>query len=363
MATTTHPEFGASTEALDVAKAFADQLRGKTVLITGVNRDGIGFTTAQAFASQRPAHLIFAGRNPAKLQACIDALREAFPDVDYRALPVDLGSQASVRAAAAVVLAWDDVPVLDLLVNNAAVMLLPERTLSVDGIELHFATNHLGHFLLTNLLMPKLLAAAARPGVPVGAVRVVNVSARIGGAAGLRWSDTNFETPNKDLPAAEQPRYDTHKMWGYGDTRDAAYVPIEGYFQSKVANVLFGVGLTDRLYATHGVRGIALHPGVILTELGRNQTDATKAALQDLLQSGAYTLRTQGAGAATTLVAALDPKLGEAGGTPPHKAENYGAYLMDCQINDGGNPSALSSSEATKLWAMSEKMVGETFSW
>lgn len=364
MVSTTHSEFGAATEALEVARAFADEVRGKTVLITGVSRKGLGFTTAQAFASQAAARLILAGRDPAKLRDCADALRAEYPGVDYRTLQVDLGSQGSVRAAAAEVLAWDDVPVLDILVNNAAVMMLPERTLSADGIEMHFATNHLGHFLLTNLLMPKLIAAAARPGVPRGAVRVVNVAAKIRGPVCLRWSDTNFDKINKTLPAAEQPFYTLHRLWGKEGTEDMAYVPIEAYYQTKIANVLFGVALTDRLYAAHGIRAIALHPGVIQTDLGRNHSDAETAVLQQRVKEGVIAFKTQGAGAATTLVAALDPKLGEGvGEEDPGKPENYGAYLDDCQIDGGVSAKVVSSSEAAKLWEKSEEMVGEKFSW
>lgn len=373
MVSTTHPEFGATTEAMEVARAFADQVRGKTVLITGVSRKGLGFTTAQAFASQAAARLILAGRDPAKLRECADALRADYPAVDYRALRVDLSSQASVRAAAAEALAWADVPALDILVNNAAAMMLPERTLSVDGVEMHFATNHLGHFLLTNLLMPKLLAAAARPGVPRGAVRVVNVAAMLRGPVKLRWSDTNFDKVNKTLPPDEQPFYPLHSFWGEQGTEDKAYVAIEGYYQTKIANVLFGVAVTDRLYAFHGVRSLALHPGVIETELGRNHSDAAKAAIQKMADNGMIAFKTQAAGAATTLVAALDPKLGEgvgvgaegagAGTAAAHKTENYGAYLVDCQIMGDVSVNAVSSFEAAKLWEKSEEMVGEKFSW
>ena len=109
-----------------------------------------------------------------KIQECIDALKSQFLNVDYRSLQVDLSSQQSVRDAAAKVLSWSDVPTLDVIVNNAAIFAFPERTLSEDGIELHFATNHIGHFLFTSLLMPKLIAAAQ--GSEKGATRIVNVT-------------------------------------------------------------------------------------------------------------------------------------------------------------------------------------------
>ncbi|OBT85349.1 hypothetical protein VE02_06005 [Pseudogymnoascus sp. 03VT05] len=133
-ATTTHPEFNDETSALEVAQAFASGITGKTILITGVNKNGIGFSTAEAFASQSPAHLILAGRNPAKIQESIEALKSSYPTVSYRPLNLDLSSQSSVRAAAAEVLAWEGIPTVDILINSAGVMNLPSRTLSEDGI-------------------------------------------------------------------------------------------------------------------------------------------------------------------------------------------------------------------------------------
>lgn len=89
--------------------------------------------------------MIIAGRSPPKIQECINVLKAEFPDVKYRTLQMDLSSQQSVRAAAAEVLSWKDVPVVDILINSAGVMGVQERTLTEDGIEMHFATNHIGH--------------------------------------------------------------------------------------------------------------------------------------------------------------------------------------------------------------------------
>ncbi len=110
--------------------------------------------------------------------------------MDYRALELDLSSQKAVREAAAEPLSWKDVPIIDILVNNAAVMNIPERTLSEDGIELQFAINHLGHSLFTCLIMPKLLKAAK--GSPEGATRVINVTSLSPTVAAMRWSDIKF---------------------------------------------------------------------------------------------------------------------------------------------------------------------------
>ena len=149
-------DFGFETEGLAVAAAFPASIKGRTILVTGVNKKGIGYTTAESFASQSPKTVILAGRSTEKLQECIDGLKAAYPDGDYRPLKVDLSSQESVRSAAKEVLSWDDVPTIDIVVNNAGVMNIQTRTITSDGVELTMATNHVGHFLLTNLIMSKV---------------------------------------------------------------------------------------------------------------------------------------------------------------------------------------------------------------
>ncbi|KAK9424777.1 putative Short-chain dehydrogenase [Seiridium unicorne] len=365
MTATTHPEFNNKTEALEVAQAFADVVRGKTVLITGVNSGGIGYTTAEAFcltlkASQSPAHLIIAGRTPSKIQESITNMEKKFPEVDYRPLEIDLSSQKSVRTAAAELLSWPDVPVVDIVVNSAGIMNLPERTFSDEGIEMTFATNHIGHFLFTNLIMPKLIKAAGANPVK-GATRVINVSSGSPTVATMRWSDPKFEKKNSELPESERPNYDIHRMWGIDNPGDHSYIPLEAYNQSKVANVLYGIGLTRRLYDQHGILGLSLHPGVIPTELSRSATPHLLNAIEKMKAQGAFEMKTLGAGGSTSLVAALDPKLGK----PESRAnqENFGAFLSDCQISDQVHPLANSSTEAEKLWKLSEDLVGEKFSW
>ena len=380
MTATTHPEFNDQTEGLEVAKVFADGIRGKTVLVTGVNRGGIGFATSEALvsttqtgvsykkltmiqASQTPAHLIIAGRNLSKIQESIDALKAQFPGLDYRPLQIDLSSQQSVRTATTELLSWSDVPTIDILINNAGIMLLPERTLSENGIEMHLATNHIGHFLFTCLVMPKLIEAAGTQGVPKGATRIVNVSAGSAMIASMRWSDVNFEKKNRDLPETERPNYDVHRLWGETDPENKSYIPLEGYNQSKVANVLFGIAANKRLYDKYGILSLAVHPGVIKTELDRN---VAPEIVKGMIERGLFSYRTFGAGASTSLVAALDPRL-SVGETKVDEngvdRENYGAFLVDCQISDKAKPLAVSSNEAEKLWKLSEDLVKQKFAW
>lgn len=279
----------------------------------------------------------------------------------YRALKLDLSNKKGVREAAADILSWNDVPNIDILVNNAAVMNIPERVLSEDGIEIQFATNHIGHFLFACLIMPKLLKAAE--GSPKGATRVINVTSGSPTVAGMRWSDINFDKINRDLPESEQPPYDMHKHWGAIDPEEKSYLPLEGYNQSKVANVLFSIAANERLYDKYGILSLAVHPGVIRTELSRYAAQETIAAIQEMIKGGAFHIKTLGAGAATALVAATDPRLGLSKPESKDGKENYGTYLMDCQISDKACARAVSCNEAEKLWKLSEELVKEKFGW
>lgn len=295
------------------------------------------------------------------MQVCIDALRAEYPNVDYRFLQVDLSSQDSVRAAANTVLSWTDVPTIEILINSAGVMGIQERTLTPEGIEMHFATNHIGHWLLTCLIMPKLIAAAKDQ--PRGTVRIVNVSSASPQVSCMRWSDMTFETKNKELPDTEQPLYQWLEAWSYSNVEEMSYVPIDGYNRSKVANLLFAVGTNHRLFDKHGILSLAVHPGIIMTELGRQFPPETMQAIEKMMKNGLFTMKSLGAGGATSLVAALDPLLSQRVGETKNGKENWGAYLDDCQISGKTHPLAISSSEAEKLWEKSEQLTGERFAW
>ncbi|KAJ6007416.1 hypothetical protein N7540_011392 [Penicillium herquei] len=362
MAATTFADFNATTEGLDVARKFSDKVRGKTILITGVNLGGIGFSTAQAFASQTPAHLIITGRSLSKIEECMHSLRVQFPGIDCRGLQIDLSSQESVRQAADHLMSWTDIPSIDIVINNAGIMAIQERTLSSDGIELHFATNHIGHWLFTCLIMAKLIKSASAH--PEGTTRIVNVTSASPTVSGMRWSDMNFDVKNKDLPEEERPIPEWFQLWGYTDLENQSYNPLDGYNRSKVANVLSGIGFNQHLFEKYGIFSSSVHPGVIVTtELGRNFPSETIAAVQALVEKGLFDFKTAGAGAATTVVAALDPALAKGVGDSKNGSMNWGSYLMDCQISDQASPLAVSSDEAEKLWELSEKLVGESFSW
>jgi len=238
-------------------------------------------------------------------------------------------------------------------------MMIPKRTITEDGIEKHFATNHIGHFLFTCLIVPKLITAAKKN--PKGATRIVNVSSGSPTVASMRWSDMNFEKINNTLPEAEQPNYAMLKAWGMSGVEEKSYVPFEGYSQSKVANVLFTIAANKRLYESYGILSLSVHPGIIKTELSRYAAPEFRAGIKELNEAGAFNYITLGAGAATSLVAATDPKLTLPG--TKNSNENYGSYLAACQISDKARDLAVSSDEAEKLWKLSEELVKEKFAW
>lgn len=354
MTSISHTEFDGKTEGVTVAATFAHSIKDRTILITGVNKLGIGFAIAQAFASQAPRRLILAGRSPAKVQECIDSLRPQYPEIDYRLLQVDLSAQESVRKAASTVLGWNDVPTIDLVVNNAGVMNIPERQLSPEGIEMHLATNHVGHFLLTNLILPKLIAAAK--GAPKGSIRIINVSSLATYLSALRASDMNFSKPSSELPEKEKPNAAFLQGGGLAADEHLSYIPMAAYGHSKTCNILFSVGLNERLYEKHGILSLSLHPGEVRSELSRTTDQDWLEKAMKSREAHGYFWKTPSQAASTVLVAALDPKLERPG------SDGHGYWLNDCRI--GKAPAyAVDEIDASKLWELSEGFVGEKFAW
>jgi NAD(P)-dependent dehydrogenase (short-subunit alcohol dehydrogenase family) len=291
-------------------------LTGKVAVVTGAST-GLGLETARALAAAG-AHVVLAVRSDDKGEASIEKIRAAVPDASLEYGLLDLGSLSTVRSFAAWLL--DRHPRIDLLVNNAGVMFTPEGR-TVDGFELQFGTNHVGHFLLTNLLVPALLAGAPS--------RVVNLSSGGHQGSDIVWDDPNFE----------------HR----------AYDKFASYGQSKTANILFTVEL-DRLLSPKGVRSYAVHPGMIVTDLGRHMTRDDMKDLRERAKSspsgGLPSYKSIEAGAATSVWAATAPEL----------ADNGGVYLADCQV---AVPAAwaLDRDSALRLWALTEDLVGERFDW
>ena len=346
---TSRPDFHARTNGTEVAATFASAVQGKVILITGVSPRGIGGATARALSVQSPSLLIFTGRSPDKVQAVIDELKAEFPAVSYRALHMNLSSQKSVRRAAEAVLAYQEN--INILINNAGVMALSDRTLSEEGIELQFATNHLGHFLFTNLIKPKLVAAARTSSS--GSTRVINVSSSGHALGPIRFSDYNFEKSNEELPKEEIAPLE--RLAALGVPTEGVYIPFVAYGQSKTANILFSLSLTQRLF-DKGIVSYSVHPGSIPTELQRNSDknildEARKRAIKDSF----LVVKSLDQGSSTTIVAALDPNLKNG-----PDADGSGVYMDNCQIGDPA-PWACSPVAAARLWTLSEELVGQKF--
>jgi len=298
-------------------------LSGKTALVTG-GTSGIGRETARALAAAG-AHVVITARDATKADETISSLREAAPAGVFDVVVLELASLASVRDAAKDILAR--FPAIHILINNAAVM-TPPFGRTADGFETQFGTNHISHFVLTNRLVPALIAGAPS--------RVVVLSSAAHQLGDVLWDDINFE---------REP-YDRAKA----------------YSQAKTANMLFAVEL-DRRLNSHGVRAFGVHPGVISTNLHRHLTKKILAELTAAAASGGARMAPQmrksiPQGAATSVWAATAPELDDKGGL----------YLQDCGIAPpstpevtGVKPYALDPGAAVRLWEISERMVGETF--
>ncbi|KAM0303914.1 hypothetical protein ACHAPM_003489 [Fusarium culmorum] len=311
-----------------LAKEYSSIIKGKTILTTGVSPGGLGALFVEAIAVAEPELAILAGRNINKLQQTADHLVSKHPNLKTKLLTLDLSSLASVRSAADQVNGWSDVHKIDVLINNAGIM-ATDFKLTEDGFENQFASNHLGHFLFTNLIMDKILAAEAP--------RVVSVSSNGHRLGPIRWGDPNFS--NGDL----------YNRWS-------------GYGQSKTANMLFAISLAEKL-GSRGLQAYSLHPGAILeTSLGDHLVNLDSLVEADRAIGDPWgwvdwstVPVTAEVGAATHVFAAFDPDL----------KDHNGAYLLDCRLadpfTDTVRPWATSSTEAELLWRLSEKMVRQKF--
>jgi NAD(P)-dependent dehydrogenase (short-subunit alcohol dehydrogenase family) len=303
-----------STAKIPTAAEVLDgiDLTGRTALVTG-GYSGIGVEVVRALAGAG-AQVLAPARRPEKAERVLAGI----DGVDIGAL--DLADQDSVAAYAEGVLATGRP--LDIVIGNAGVMACPETRVG-DGWELQLATNHLGHYALVNRLWPAIGEGA----------RVVSVSSTGHHLSAFRWDDPWFETG-----------YD--KWLGYG--------------QSKTANVLFAVHL-DELAREQGVRAFSLHPGAILTPLGRHLHAEDLDAVMTLDESGQPVLpdfRSPEQGAATAVWAATSPELVGRGGD----------YLEDCaiaevvpdgpQTTSGVRSYALDRDDAARLWAWSAEVTG-----
>ncbi|GGO19196.1 oxidoreductase [Deinococcus humi] len=304
--------------ALEVIQGI--DLGGKTAVITGAS-SGIGVETARALL-WAGASMILAVRDPAKGEKVAAELSSSTGNHKVQVIELDLGSLAQVREGAGRILAA--APAIHILINNAGIMATPKGR-TPEGFELQFGTNHLGHFLLTDLLMPALLAAAP--------ARVVALTSSGHRRSDIVWDDIQFESRPYD-------------RW-------------EAYGQSKTANALFAVGLTQQ-YGARGVTANAVHPGGIMTGLQKFVPLEEQRAMGWQNEAGELNpvFKTTEEGASTTVWAATSPQLQGVGGLFLEDLQE--STPLDPQNPDpmfGHKPYTRDSGSAARLWTLSESLV------
>jgi NAD(P)-dependent dehydrogenase (short-subunit alcohol dehydrogenase family) len=289
-------------------RSYLSPMKGKRVLITGGNA-GIGKATAIALAKMG-AEVIITARSESKAKEAVAEIKKASGSEQVTYLLLDLSSQHEVRNAAQVFKTKYDR--LDVLINNAGCY-FSDLQLNTDGIEMQFATNHLGHFLFTNLLMPELKAADK--------ARIINLSSIAHNSTrALDLNDINYQ---------QQP----YQGW-------------KSYSRSKFCNILFTRELASRLEGT-GITVNAVHPGGVRTEIAeKNANWYTK--LGWILAKPFFITVEQGA--ATSIYLASSAQA----------ANETGGYWVKSKRFHSNRPSQ-DPELAKSLWKKSEELVGQTF--
>ena len=285
------------------------KLEGKIVIVTGANT-GIGKETALDLAT-RGARVIMACRNLHKAEEALKEIVQKSGNKNIVAKRLDLASLKSVREFAEDV--NNNEARLDVLVNNAG-LIVKTLTTTEDGFETTMGVNHLGHFLLTNLLLDLLKKSAPS--------RIVVVSSIAHNSPWFTTTGFNFENMNGEID----------------------YSPLAAYGQSKLANILFTRELARRLNGI-GVTANSLHPGVIYTEISRN----VSSRLQSIFAHYIYRhfAKTSFEGAQTTIHVAVSEELDGV----------TGLYFADCKEKKP-EETALDDEAAKKLWQVSAELVG-----
>ncbi|KAK4943897.1 hypothetical protein LTR10_016613 [Elasticomyces elasticus] len=311
--------FTRETTGVEVVKELSDRVKGRTFVITGASESGLGAETAVALAQGKPEHLILLARSRPRVESVIARIKEISPNTKVDFVPVSLDDFDSVRSAATTI--NSSIEKLHGLINNAGVMAPDNYAANKNGIEIQFATNHLGHFLFTKLLFPKIAAAA--PGS-----RVINLTSLGHTISPVRFDDYNFSGGK------------TYNQW-------------EGYGQSKTANVLFSHSLGNKL-RSRSIQSYSVHPGAIFnTNLSRDIGDvqAALAAIDPVaVKNTGRHFQLQADSPKHIDIAALDPRI----------EEQSGSYMADAKIATAYEY-ATDDANAERLWELSQKLVGEKF--
>lgn len=288
---------------------------GRTAVVTGAN-GGLGLETARALAAAG-ANVVMAARNQERAAEAMERIRGSVPDARLTLVPLDLGSLDSVQKAAERILAEHQT--IDLLINNAGVMGIPERR-TADGFEMQLGVDHLGHFALTARLLPALLRAQA--------ARIVTVTS----SAHHMGRAVDPENPNLD----------------------GRYGPWRAYNQAKLANFHFGLGLHRRLSkAGKSAASLVTHPGLSNTELQAVSVEETDGGLSQrfFLALARNVGMSPAEGALSQLRAATDPKAKSGEFYGPLFVTN-GPPVRKPVLRPGNNRAI------EKLWQVSERETG-----
>ena len=299
---------------------------GRRILITGAN-SGIGYHAALTLA-RRSARVILACRDRGKGEAALDRLDREAPGSAAELAIVDLASLASVREFAARQLEHGPI---DILINNAGVMAPPKRRETVDGFELQFGTNVLGHFALTGLLLPALRQAEAGSGA---APRIVTIASIAHKRGRLRFDDLQWRQ---------------------------SYSPMGAYQQSKLANLMLALEMDRRLRAGGAkILSVAAHPGVAHTNLFQaGERSTVEVWARKVLGYGiGALLNTEAEGAIPTLYAATAGEAKGGGYYGPQRfqemcGEEIGPAKISAQAED--------AAAAARLWGICEELTGVAY--
>ncbi len=291
-------------------------LAGKTILVTGAN-SGIGYQAALEFA-RHGGHVMLGCRNPTKGQAALARLKTEVANAKAEVAEIDVASLASVRAFAEGFLHRGGT--LDVLVNNAGVMALKDRELTIDGFERQFATNHLGHFALTGLLLPALKASPT--------ARVVTVASLAHRNGKMEWDNLQGER--------------IYDGW-------------DAYNRSKLANILFANELNRRA-ATAGMPliSVPVHPGISRTSIVENGPGGGSVKMIVLRILSPIMTQDDALGALPTEYAATAPEVAGGQYIGPDGFQEFKGYPKVVQPR----PQALDQAAAKRLWEVSEELTG-----
>ncbi|KAF3406318.1 Short-chain dehydrogenase [Talaromyces pinophilus] len=341
-----------ATTADQITADCSGIIKGNTILITEF---------ARVISKHSPDLIILANRDVSKASETAKTISEISPSVPTRILELDLESQAQIREAAKEVLEKYPETHIDVLVNNAGVMAGPYKV-TADGIENQFGTNHIGHFLFTNLIMKKLIPLRKDDSFPPA--RVVNVSSNGYRLGWVRFGYWGFDVWISSLlflitflVALANSSY--HMKAG------KTYDQWTAYGQSKSANNLFSIALAKRFGTAKGLVAVSLCPGAVATNLGNAmgmegytalvKADRAQGHSQFWVDDISSLFKTMEQDVATHVFATFHPSVSA--------IVNNGSFLQDSHVTplEDMYPWGRDPIDAEKLWKLSESIVGETF--